>query len=82
MPWKNPNKLTFTEKIEELIKKFKWRALFYERKNKEVSSDGLQSGLKSTKCLLQVKVLVAFKEDLVKLVNMIKFHKTHSEFKT
>ena len=43
-------------------------------------SKNLRDGIKSNKCPLQVKDLIVFEEDMVDLVNQIKFCKVKSNF--
>ena len=54
--------------------------------NSKNNDDGTQKenssrhGIKSNKCLLQVKDLIAFEEDMIDLVHQIRFHKVNSNF--
>ena len=43
---------------------------------------GFTFGLSSTKCLPQVKELVPFEEDLIKLVKNLRFRKVDNKFQT
>ena len=81
-------KLQLVEKIEDLIKKMRWRALFFLGKcnnndnNREEDNHnmGARYGLKSPKCPPQVKELAAFENDLIRLIKVIKFQKVNNAF--
>ena len=76
-------KLQLIEKIELFIKKLRWKAIFFINNSKETSeslASGSIYGLKSNKCLPQLKELIPFEDDLVDLVKNIKFRKVRNDF--
>ena len=66
-------KLKLIEKIELLIKNMRWKAIFFTNRNRKPNS----TGLKSNQC---PKELMAFENDLIKLVKEIKFRKVKNQF--
>ena len=73
------------EKIEEFIKRIRWKATFYdaskERENNEEVTVKIETyGLKSVNCPKQIPELNLFESDLIKLAENIKFRKTTSNF--
>ena len=63
----------------------RWRAIFYISNNKEATEDykeGFNYGLKSGRSPLQVKDLIQFEDDLVRIVKELKFHKVKNNFQT
>ena len=76
-------KLQLIEKIELLIKKLRWKAIFFINNSKETGesrASGSEYGLKSNKCPPQLKELIPFEDDLVELVKNIKFRKVRNYF--
>ena len=76
-------KLQLIEKIDLFIKKLRWKAIFFRSNSKETSesrASGSVYGLKSNKCLPQLKELILFEDDLVDLVKNIKFCKVKNDF--
>ena len=78
-------KLQLIQKVEDFIKKRRWRAIFLMKDGNVTEpttlKTGLTFGLNSAKCPPQVKELVAFKKDLIKLVKNIRFQKVDNKFK-
>ena len=63
----------------------RWRAIFFINNNKEASEDykeGFNYCLKSGRSPLQVKDLIQFEDDLVRIVKELKFHKVKNNFQT
>ena len=61
-------KLQLIEKMELFRKKLQWKAIFFINNNMETTescASGSAYGLESNKCLLQLKELIPFKDDLV-----------------
>ena len=67
------------EKIEAVIKRMRWKALFFNEQNK-VPNKSETYGLKTANCPKQVKELIPFEADLIQLAKDIKFRKTTSTF--
>ena len=70
-------KLQLIQKVEDFIKKIRWKAIFFMKGGNQTypatHKTGLKFGINSAKCPPQVKELVPFKEDLIKLVKNIRF---------
>ena len=81
-PSEKSYKLHLIEKIEELIKRMRWKAIFYLNKDQLNSNNSSNEryGLRSSKCPSQVKELIPFENDLIALVKDIRFRKTNSMF--
>ena len=71
--------LQLIQKVEYLIKKIRWKSIFFMKCRNETEptthKTGLTFGLNSAKCPLQVKELVIFEEDLIKFVKNLRFRK-------
>ena len=67
-------KLGLLEKIEIFIKKMRWRAIFFINNNKKATEDQKEGfsyfsyGLKSGRSPPQVKHLIQFEDDFVRIV--------------
>ena len=72
-------KLYLLEKIEMVIKRMRWKAYFFNKKdeNNEIQET---YGLKSLNCPPQIKELSAFEDELFNLINILKFRKIRSAF--
>ena len=71
-------------KDQDFIKKMRWIAIFFRNNNKKAPEDykaGFSYGLKSGK-RKQVKDLIQFEDDLVRIVKELKFHKVNNNFQT
>ena len=67
----------------KFIQKMSWRAIFFINSNKKTTEDnkqGFSYGLKSGRSPPQVKELIQFDDDLVKLVKDLKFRKVKNDF--
>ena len=64
IPDEKSYKLRLLEKIEIFIKKIRWRAIVFINNNKKDFSYGLKSGRSPP----QLKDLIQFKDDLVRIV--------------
>ena len=73
-------KLRLIESVENLIKKIRWKAIFYNTPNDNKIDKKVNYGLKSTRCPSHVKELLPFENHLLELVKNIKFRKTTNEF--
>ena len=74
------------DKTEELLKRMRWKALFYDNYN---TSDGKKNQpentknyftMKSRKCPPQVESMKGFEKDLTKIIENIQFGKVSSAF--
>ena len=61
------------EKIEMFITRMRWKAIYFNRKANDNSSE--RYGLKTVKCPKQVKELVPFQNNLTDMLKVIKFCK-------
>ena len=73
IPSKRNYKLKLMEKTEMLIKRMRWKAIFFDEKDKNRPKETY--GLKSFKTPSQVKDLLPFENDLLNLVKNVKFDK-------
>ena len=77
-------KLQLIQKVEDFIKKLRWKAIFFmeggNRTEPATHKTGLTFGLNSPKCSPQVKELVLFEEDLIKLVKHFRLEKVINKF--
>ena len=79
IPQKKTYLLQLIEKIKMVIKRMRWKVLFNGKKE----TNGIKTeryGLKSSKTLKQVKDLIPFENDLIALVQNIRFRKTKNHF--
>ena len=84
IPNEKSYKLQAILKVEDFIKKIRWEAIFFMKGGNQtdptIHKTGLAFSINSAKCPPQVKELVPFEEDLIKLVKNIKFRKVDSKF--
>ena len=70
-------KLQLIQKVEDFIKKIRWKSIFFVQRGNQTEPTahkaGFPFGLNSSKCPPQVKELVPFEEDLIKLVKTLRF---------
>ena len=66
------------DKIEQVIKRMRWKAFFYIYPNGEKFQQTY--GLKTLNCPPKIKEMVSLEQDLWDLVNKIKFGKVSSNF--
>ena len=78
IPDERTYKIILVEKIEAVLKRMRWKALFFNRKDDDNKTEIQTYGLKSDNCPAQVKELSAFEDDLIQLVKKIKFRKVNS----
>ena len=82
-PDEKSNNLRLLEKIEIFIKKMRWRAIFFINNNNKTTEDhkqGFSYSLKSGRSPPQVKYLIQFEDDLVRMVKELKFRKVKNNF--
>ena len=72
--------LQLMEEIEMFITRMRWKAIYSNSKTNDNSSG--KYGLKTLKCPKQVKDPVLFKNDLIDMLKVIKFHKVKNQFLT
>ena len=77
-------KLQLIQKVKDFIKKIRWKAIVFmeggNRTEPTTHKTGLTFCLNSPKCSPQVKELVPFEEDLIKLVKHFRFKKVDNKF--
>ena len=73
-------KLQLIDKIEAVIKRMRWKAIFMENDNDAVTNKAETFNLKSTNCPKQVKELIPFENDLLLLAKNIKFRNCSNSF--
>ena len=88
IPSKNAYLKRLIEKVENVIKRMRWKAFFFERNenedqdelNDEQNNQDHKYGFKSRKCPPQIEDMEKFEDDLLEMVKNIKFRKVHDEF--
>ena len=88
IPSKNAYLKRLIEKVENVIKRMRWKAFFFERNededqdelNDEQNNQDHKYGFRSRKCPPQIEVMEKFEDDLLEMVKNIKFRKVHDEF--
>ena len=76
-------KLRLSEKIKIFIQKMRWRATFFINNNKKATEDykqGFSYDLTSGRSPPQVKELIQFEDDLVRIVKELNFRKVKNNF--
>ena len=75
IPDEKSYKLQLIQKVD-FIKKIRWKAIFFVQRGNQTEPTahkaGFTFGLNSSKCPPQVKELVPFEEDLIKLVKNLR----------
>ena len=74
--------LTLLEKTEELFKRMRWKAFFYNNRN-ETQQDHQTAetyGLRTQKSPPSINELIEFENDLISLIKNIEFKKNRSKF--
>ena len=77
MPSERSYKLQLMDKIDQVIKRMKWKAFFYMSRSEDTQEN---YGLKLLNCPLKIKEMVPLEKDLWNLVNKLKFRKTKCNF--
>ena len=75
-----PYLLQLMEKIETFITRMRWKAINFNSKTNDNSSK--RYGLKTLICPKQMKELVLFENDLIDMLEIIKFRKVKNQFFT
>lgn len=77
-------KMKLLEKIEAVIKRMRWKALFLEKENgnKQEEVPIETYGLKTNNTPPQVQELIAFEKELIELTKKIKFRRGTNEFQS
>ena len=77
-------KIKLIEKTEALIKRMRWKAIFFLSSSEEEDEEEKPEtyGLPTKKSPTQVRELVAFESDLLKMVKNIEFRNTSCEFQS
>ena len=65
------------DKIDQVIKRMRWKALFYTNKSKDTQET---YGLKLLNCPSKIKEMVPFEKDLWNFVDKLQFRKIKSNF--
>ena len=71
--------MTLLEKVELLVKRMRWKAHLFENNNIQ-QSNPLHYIFKSRKTSPQHKGLIAFENDLVKLMQSVAFKHSYNDF--
>ena len=74
-------KLKLIKKVEQVIKRIRWKAHFFDKKDNEKDQEPAENyGFKSRTCPPQVKDLIKFEDDLYHMVKNVEFKRVHNEF--
>ena len=74
-------KLKLVEKIESVIKRMRWKAIFFTARNKD-NPEVETYGLPTEKCPQQVKELIQFENEVLQLAKNVQFKKVNNPFQT
>ena len=74
-------KLKLVEKIESVIKRMRWKAIFFTARNKDTPEIETY-GLPTEKCPQQVKELIQFENEVFQLAKNVQFKKVNNPFQT
>ena len=77
IPSERSYKLQLMDKIDQVIKRMRYKAFFYTNKSKDTQET---CGLKSLNCPPKIKEMILLEKDLWNLVNKLKFRKIKSNF--
>ena len=77
IPSERSYKLQLMDKIDQVIKRMRWKAFFYMNRSEDTQET---YGLKSLNCPPKIKEMVPFEKDLWNLANKLKFRKIKSNF--
>ena len=77
IPSERSYKLQLMDKIDQVIKRMRWKAFFYTNRTEDTKET---CGLKSLNCPPKIKEMEPFENDLWNLVDKLKFRKTKSNF--
>ena len=64
------------DKVELLVKRMRWKALFFENESESI----FNYGFKTNKCPPQKKDLMEFEDDLQKKISIVQFRKVNNDF--
>ena len=80
IPSEREYKIQLTEKIEAVIKRMRWKAIFSDRTKEETETKRKTYGLRSTATPAAVKELSAFENDLWRIVTKLQFRRVNCDF--
>jgi len=76
-------KIQLLEKIEAVIKRMRWKAIFFDSENGNGDEiDKENYGLKTKNTPPHVKEMNAFEKDLIDMINTLKFRKVRNNFQS
>jgi len=70
------------EKIEAVIRRMRWKAIFFEPDDKQEDKKIETYGLKTTSTPQQVPELIDFEKELISIVRKLKFKKKTNHFQS
>ena len=73
-------KMKLIEKVESVIKRMRWKAIFFTKENKELTVENY--GFKSKKCPPHIKELENFEDELLDMVRTVKFNNYRDNFQS
>ena len=74
--------LKLIEKIEAVIKRMRWKAIFFDSENEQENEVTENYGLKTTITPQQVPELMNFEKELISIVRKLKFRKFTNQFQS
>ena len=80
LPTKDAYKIKLMEKIENVVHRMRWKAYFFL--NGPIAEEEYKYVLRSRKSAPAIAQMKDFEDDLIKMVENVKFRKTNNEFLT
>ena len=81
IPSEKSYKLKLIEKVEQVIKRMRWKAHFFDSKDKDKDQGmAVNYGFKSRMCPPQVKDMIRFEDDLYQMIKKVEFKRVNNEF--
>ena len=81
LPSEKSYKLKLIEKVEQVIKRMRWKAHFFDSKDKVKDNEMTENyGFKSRMCPPQVKDMIKFEDDLHQMIKSVEFKKVNNKF--
>ena len=76
LPSEKSYKLKLIEKVEQVIKRMRWKAHFFDSKDKVKDNEMTENyGFKSRMCPPQVKDMIKFEDDLHQMIKSVELKK-------
>ena len=79
LPSQKSYKTKLIEKVEQVIKRMRWKAAFLDKKEEELGRPE-KFGFKTRTCPPQVKEMIPFENDLFDMIKRVKFREVNKDF--